>query len=141
MIIAIASSPEDIKACYALRREIFMGEQGFQSHEEFDAIDDTCIHVLMKLGGTPTGCARLIRDGGIGKIGRVCVLKSHRGQGLGAALIRFGLEHFSALPGVTTAYLSAQVQAEPFYTSLGFVAKGETYLDGHVPHIDMTKAL
>ena len=43
--------------------------------------------------------------------------------------------------GFKTCSLSAQVQAKPFYESLGYRAEGEEYLDEGCPHVMMRKVL
>ena len=43
--------------------------------------------------------------------------------------------------GFKTCSLLAQVQAKPFYESLGYVAEGEEYLDEGCPHVMMRKQL
>ena len=80
----------DIATCRHLRRVVFIEEQGVPEADEIDDKDDTAIHLLATENGTPVGSARLLIMGDTGKIGRVCVLKSHRGTGLGAAASESG---------------------------------------------------
>lgn len=103
----------DYTQCHALRREVFIEEQGIPEPEEWDDLDDEAIHLLAREGETPLGTARLIRKGETGKIGRICVVKSARGTGLGAAMVNDACARFKEL-GCTRAYLSAQVYAIPF---------------------------
>lgn len=141
MTPTLATTPQDIEDCMQLRRDVFVNEQGFTEESEFDDIDRTCQHLILRDGDSCIGTARIFRIGTTGKIGRICVAQSHRGKGLGAALVRFAIAQFEADPKVSDAYLSAQVQALPFYEALGFIAKGEPYLDEHVPHLDMFRQL
>ena len=136
MTLAIARS-DDLAACLALRRAVFIQEQGVPEADEIDGRDGEAIHLLARLDGVPVGTARLLVMGDTGKIGRVCVLPGARGQGIGAALIRAGVEAFRATPGVRRAKLSAQVQALGFYAALGFAAVGADYLDAGIVHRDM----
>lgn len=131
----------DVDLCRALRRTVFVEEQGVPEAEEWDDLDGQAIHVLAWLDGQPTGTARILIDGATGKIGRVCVLPAARGTGLGAALIRASLDVLRFRPGVTRAKLGAQVQAIGFYEKLGFVACGELYDDAGIPHRDMIREL
>lgn len=128
---------DDLAACHALRRAVFIEEQGVSEAEEMDDLDDQAIHLLGTVDGVPAGTARLIRKNETGKIGRVCVVKSARGTGLGARLMQASIDHFRDAPNVTRAYLSAQVQALGFYESLGFTAYGPAYDDAGIPHRDM----
>ncbi|MCT4559094.1 MAG: GNAT family N-acetyltransferase [Pelagimonas sp.] len=131
----------DLAACHALRREVFIEEQGIAEHEEWDDLDDQAVQLLIHDDDTAVASARLLRAGAVGKIGRVCVTKSHRGKGLGADLVRFGLEHFRGIAGVSQVELGAQCYAIPFYEKLGFVAFGPVYDDAGIPHQDMRAAL
>ena len=74
--------------------------------------------------------------GDTGKIGRVCVLKSHRGTGLGAALIRAAITELRQ-HGLACAKLGSQTHAIGFYARLGFTATGPEYIDAGIPHRDM----
>ncbi len=130
----------DIATCRSLRRIVFIEEQGVPETDEVDDKDDTAIHLLATEHGTPVGSARLLLLGETGKIGRVCVLKSHRGTGLGAALIRAAIEELCN-HGLTTAKLGAQTHAIGFYERLGFTATGPEYMDAGIPHRDMVLSL
>lgn len=130
----------DIATCRHLRRVVFIEEQGVPEADEIDDKDDTAIHLLATDDGRPVGSARLLLLGTTGKIGRVCVLKSHRGTGLGAALIRAALTELRAR-GMTTAKLGSQTHAIGFYERLGFTPTGPEYTDAGIPHRDMTLTL
>lgn len=131
----------DIDACRALRRTVFIEEQGIAEADEIDDLDGEAVHLLALQDGQPVGTARLLRKGSTGKIGRVCVLPQARGTGLGAALIRAGIAHFADDPAYDTVYLSAQEPALGFYEKLGFTAHGPAYDDAGIPHRDMTLPL
>ncbi len=131
----------DIATCRALRRAVFIEEQGISEADEVDDLDDQAIHLLATVNGTPTGSARLLITGTTGKIGRVCVLAPARGTGLGAALIRAALTEFRRHPGLTQAKLGAQTHAIPFYERLGFTVSGPVYNDAGMPHRDMIAPL
>ncbi|MDZ7904505.1 MAG: GNAT family N-acetyltransferase [Cypionkella sp.] len=126
----------DITACRALRRAVFIKEQGVSEADEIDDLDDIAVHLLAYISGQAVGSARLLTDGATGKIGRVCVLKEVRGQGVGAALTRAAVDHFRA-QGLSQIKLSAQLSAVAFYDSLGFTAHGPVYFDAGIDHRDM----
>jgi predicted GNAT family N-acyltransferase len=132
----IIEETRDLAACHALRRTVFIDEQGVSEAEEMDDQDGAAIHLLARDGDRPLGSARLLIKGGTGKIGRVCVRADHRGQGLGAALIRAALEVLRAR-GLDQARLGSQTHAIGFYEKLGFVAEGPVYDDAGIPHRDM----
>ena len=131
----------DIATCRALRRVVFIEEQGVSEADEVDGLDDRAIHLLATLDGAPVGCARLLVQGETGKVGRVCVLAQARGTGLGAALMRAAVEEFRKLPCVTKVKLGAQTHALGFYERLGFAAFGPEYMDAGIPHRDMVLTL
>ena len=131
----------DVATCRALRRTVFIEEQGVSEADEVDDLDDVAIHLLARVVGEPVGTARLLVQGETGKIGRVCVLAQARGTGLGAALIRAALDELRRQPGVTKAKLGAQTHALGFYERLGFTATGPEYMDAGIPHRDMVLVL
>ncbi|MEL7131973.1 MAG: GNAT family N-acetyltransferase [Pseudomonadota bacterium] len=131
----------DLATCHALRRTVFIDEQGVSAAEEVDGRDGDALHVLAYIEGEPMGCARIIIDGSTAKIGRVCVLKEARGTGLGAAIIDACLRVAKDQAGVTTAKLGAQTHALAFYERLGFTAYGPIYDDAGIPHKDMERPL
>ena len=132
---------EDLAACHALRRTVFIEEQNVPEELEIDDLDEIAIHLLAFLDDRPVGTARLFVKGEVGKIGRVCVLPEARGTGLGAALIRAALDSLRATPGIRQAKLGAQVSAIGFYEKLGFTAQGPIYDDAGIPHRDMVHPL
>ena len=129
--------PEEAKA---IRFKVFVDEQGFQN--ELDAIDDTAIHLVLSVDGTPAGAARMFTEDG-GKsyhLGRICVLKEYRGMHLGADIVNKMCEKAKEL-GAERCELSAQCRAMEFYKKIGFQERGEVYLDEYCPHIFMEKSL
>ena len=130
---------DDIDACMAIRREVFIDEQNVPEAEEMDDLDAGAIHILARdAEGEAWGTARLLIQGATGKIGRVAVRKGARGTGLGARLIEASIAELGRMPGVTRLKLSAQTHVIPFYERFGFVAHGPDYDDAGIPHRDMT---
>ena len=131
----------DLDTCRALRRAVFIEEQGVSEAEEWDGLDDGAIHLLAFRDGAAVGTARILTSGDTGKIGRVCILPGARGTGLGAALILAALDALRARPGIARARLGAQTHAIGFYEKLGFSAFGPIYDDAGIPHRDMIRDL
>ena len=71
--------------------------------------------------------------GGHPHIGRVAVLREYRGQGLGRAVM-LALHNEASTRGYAGVALGAQLHAIPFYERLGYVARGEVYLDAGIEH-------
>lgn len=132
---------DDIAACRALRRAVFIEEQGIAEADEWDDHDHQGVHLLIWQDGEPVGTARILLTGNIGKIGRVCVLRKARGTGLGAQLIRAAMDVLRSRSGITHAGLGAQVGAMGFYRKLGFAPQGEVYDDAGIPHQNMIREL
>ncbi len=136
MTVTIAQT-HDITACRALRRTVFIDEQGVSEADEVDDLDGVAIHLLASDDGQAIGSARLLTQGEVGKIGRVCVLAPARGRGIGAALIRHAVARFRAEQGIKRVKLGAQTHALGFYAALGFSPIGEVYDDAGIAHRDM----
>lgn len=132
---------EDVPTCQALRRVVFIDEQGVSEADEVDGLDGKAIHLLAWDEACPVGTARLLVKGDTGKIGRVCVLPEARGLGLGAALIGAALDVLCEQAGVAVACLESQSHATGFYEKLGFVAEGDEFLDAGIPHRRMRRTL
>ena len=131
---------DDIATCRALRRVVFIEEQGVSEADELDDLDGVAVHLLAIVDGRPMGSARIIPGNGYGKIGRVCVLAEARGTGLGAALMREAVQECRRL-GLKTARLGAQTHALGFYEALGFEAVGPVFDDAGIPHREMILTL
>jgi predicted GNAT family N-acyltransferase len=126
----------DFAGCFAIRWEVFVGEQRVPPDDEQDALDETARHFLLFVGDEPAATARAVACApGVVKIGRVAVRKPFRRGGVGAALMR-GVE--AAHPGAAFV-LDAQLQALRFYETLGYVAEGPEFLDSGIPHRRMLK--
>ncbi len=135
-IIECTAESASFTECFAIRLDVFVREQQVALADEQDDLDATARHFLARLDGKPVGTARLLtltKD--LARIGRVAVLASCRGKGVGAALMR----HIEALTHASTIILDAQVQAMRFYTSLGYEAAGEIFLEAGIAHRRMHK--
>ncbi len=124
----------------AIRIAVFCDEQGFL--EEFDEADHTCTHLVAYEDGRPVGTCRYgeTETAGIYLIGRIAVSRTHRGRGIGGLLVKEAETQILALGG-HRAHIGAQVQAMPFYRSLGYFPVGERYMDEHVEHQGMERTL
>ncbi len=131
---------DDLAACHELRRAVFIEEQAIAEADEWDDLDAGAIHILARQDGVPVGTARLLIEGETGRIGRICVLASHRGTGLGRRLVEAGIDLLRDR-GLRRAALGAQVHALDFYRRLGFVSEGPIYDDAGIPHREMSRAL
>ncbi len=121
-----------------IRFTVFVEEQKVPAEIEIDAQDPLSLHALaLDASGTAVATGRLLPDG---HIGRMAVLPSARGSGVGTAVLRALMEAARAR-GDREVVLSAQTHAVPFYARIGFATEGEVYDDAGIPHIDMRRAL
>lgn len=120
-------------AAFALRREVFVGEQKVPEADENDADDLTATHFVAIAAGEIVGTLRLIDKPEHIKIGRVAVRLAYRGQGIARQLILAAMDHARA-NGRDRFYLTAQSDKLGMYEKLGFVAFGPQFQDGGMPH-------
>ncbi len=126
----------DMAAVFALRFEVFVGEQGVPPEIELDAEDAQAMHLIAEVDGVVVGCARVILHDGCAHIGRLAVTKGWRGRGIGAAICRFAVER-CRISGCVRVGLHAQRHAVGFYEKLGFRPRGEIFLEAGIEHVEM----
>ncbi len=135
----------------AVRLAVFVAEQGIPESEEWDADDATAIHaVALGEDGEPLATGRLILSGdpdvphetgpGHARIGRMAVLRSARGQGLGREVLN-ALIAQARQRGIHHIGLHAQVAAMPLYAQAGFKAVGPVFDEVGIAHQRMGLAL
>ena len=117
-----------------VREAVFIQEQQIAPADEWDAQDAVCLHFAVMDDETCIATARLLENH---SIGRVAVLSSSRGKGIGKLLMLEVIET-AKKQGRPFVQLSSQVHAIEFYAGLGFSVQGEAYLDCGIPHIDMS---
>ena len=145
-MIKILKSKEELNLGFALRIEVFVKEQKVPIELELDEKDNSehTVHIGYFNDNKLIGVARLIDlDKDIIHIGRVVIDKEYRGQGIGRELI-IGCENIAQqiLKRKIIIELSAQIQAENFYKSLGYNrVNNKIYLDAGIEHVDMRKEI
>ena len=145
-MIKILKSKEELNLGFALRIEVFVREQKVPIELELDEKDhsENTVHIGYFHDDNLIGVARLIdMDKDVIHIGRVVIDKEYRGQGIGRELI-IGCENIAQqiLKRKTIIELSAQIQAENFYKSLGYNrVNDKIYLDAGIEHVDMRKVI
>lgn len=133
-IIKVVNWKTHAPALMAVRETVFINEQQVPVALEWDGMDENARHLLAQTNaGETIGCARLIGDG---SIGRMAVLKSWRGRGIGRALLEKAVSLYRQ-QGMHAITLSAQVHAVPFYEKSGFKVCSTPYLDAGIMPVDM----
>jgi predicted GNAT family N-acyltransferase len=123
------------------RAAVFVGEQGIPREEEIDEFAGVAVHCVgYGDDGAPVAAGRLVLMDGYCKIGRMAVLKAHRGVGMGAAVLDL-LEREGVARGVRLFKLSAQLSARAFYDRAGYEPDGAVYDEVGIPHIAMRKRI
>lgn len=122
-----------------VRREVFVVEQRISEEEEYDGLDDQCVHFIAVSAGGVVGTARLrFPSSGYAKIERMAVLEPARRQGAGSGLI-VCIERELAGQGMYKVVLHAQITAAPFYVACGYVPVGEHFYEAGIEHVRMEK--
>jgi len=127
-------------AALALRRDVFVDEQGVPEELEIDEHDEAALHLVAFDGERLVGACRLVEDGSRAKFGRLVVARDARGAGTGSALLGEAERRARAL-GAQRMVLTAQTAAVGLYERAGYTARGDVFLDAGIEHVTMEKAL
>jgi predicted GNAT family N-acyltransferase len=132
--------PPGLDSAFAIRRRVFVEEQGIDEQLEIDHLESEARHLLALRDGEPVGTLRIrfVGNGKVAKIERVAVLACARGAGVGEALMIRALALAKAA-GADAAVLHAQVRVQPFYHRLGFTTEGPVFIEDGLPHVVMTR--
>ncbi|MEV8564224.1 GNAT family N-acetyltransferase [Streptomyces sp. NPDC051322] len=151
--VRVVSDPAGLAACFAVRKAVFVDEQGVPADIEYDDHDADAVHVLAEGPEGPMGTGRLLLPGPaaphasagsgagtVGSLGRLAVTAAGRGRGIGAALVR-AIEGAARARGLTAVDLHAQTHALGFYERLGYEAYGPEFPDAGIPHRAMRRTI
>lgn len=129
-----APAPAEKEACFALRRAVFVDEQGFAAEIEHDAADADPVtrHFFAadENGEILTACRIRPTEKGW-KLERVATAAAARGRGIGSQLMREVMK--TGLP----MFCHAQLSARTFYERLGWQVEGELFTEAGHEHIRM----
>lgn len=134
-VIRAADWDRDRECIRRVREAVFVREQGVDPAIEWDKQESSAQHFLILCEGEAVGTGRITPAG---KIGRMAILKSARGTGLGFRLLE-SICKYAREQGFESVYLHAQRHAEGFYRKAGFVAEGEVFTEADIPHIKMVR--
>ncbi|WP_270304841.1 GNAT family N-acetyltransferase [Terrisporobacter petrolearius] len=130
---------EEIYKILALRNEIFIVEQDCP-YLDCDDKDLNSYHLFLRENGEIVSYLRILEKGVSYdeiSIGRVAVKKSYRGKGISRKMMQKAIEFIENNLSENTIKIQAQAYLLDFYSSLGFKAVSEEYLEDNIPHIDM----
>jgi predicted GNAT family N-acyltransferase len=142
-----AETDSDREAALAVRRDVFVEEQGVPGDIEVDGKDGEAVHFVAIDDSEPVGAARLrasdaatVGEGTIGKVERVAVVADRRGEGIGRAIMA-ELETTAADVGLEELELHAQLHVEEFYADLGYETTSDVFEEAGIDHVEMQKEL
>ena len=130
---------EEIYKILALRNEIFIVEQECP-YLDCDDKDLNSYHLFLRENGEIVSYLRILEKGVSYdeiSIGRVAVKKSYRGKGISRKMMLQAIEFIENNLTENAIKIQAQAYLLDFYSSLGFKAVSEEYLEDNIPHIDM----
>ena len=131
-------SRKEINDIFSLRSEVFIVEQNC-AYQDVDGKDNKADHILLSINDELVGYARVFNENTYFKeasFGRAVVKKKHRGEGYGHLIVEKALEYLKESKQ-SPIKISAQSYLKNFYSSHGFVAKGEEYMEDGIPHTAM----
>jgi YbgC/YbaW family acyl-CoA thioester hydrolase len=128
------------EAAAAIRRAVFVEEQGIPADLEWDDADAGALHVLaVNRLHRAVGTGRLLpAQDGIARVGRMAVLPPLRGSGVGRVMLD-ALEGASRARGDRGLALNAQASAVGFYARLGYRPRGAPHMEAGIEHQVMTR--
>lgn len=121
---------------WRLRQDVFIVEQS-SPYPDLDGrdLEPTTVHVLATIDGVLAGCARVLEDLEVHRIGRVVVAPAARGRGVAGQLMEAAL----AAGGGTAVELDAQTYLAGWYGSYGFEVVGDEFDEDGVLHVPMRR--
>jgi ElaA protein len=130
--------PSELQGAFALREEVFYGEQGVPQQEEFDGLDDQALHViaLSPIEAQVIGTLRVVLDGPRAKIGRVVVQRDWRGRGIASRMLQLALTEVRER-GCEEVRLASQTHVVGLYGRVGFTVESEPFEEAGIPHVWM----
>lgn len=130
------SSTKDIEKAFGIRMRVFVTEQGVPQEIEMDRDDKHAFHFLALEGNKAVGTARVVMRHRSAKIGRMAVLKTFRGRGVGRKLLTRAVVT-AKKQGAKNIYLHAQVPVIGFYEAMAFRCVGSVFREAGIAHRKM----
>ena len=130
----------ELEDLFALRVQVFCGEQGVSREAELDGRDGDAIHVVALAAGAVVGTCRLLVEGDTARLGRMAVAPRWRRRGVGTALLAEA-ERVATRRAVRHIALHAQLSAQALYARNGYRSGGERFVEEGMEHVAMDKTL
>ena len=131
----------ELGAAFAVRRRVFVEEQGIAEGLVFDDNDGEALHAVVKNGAEVVATVRVrFLSSTRAKLERMAVLEECRRKGIGSRATSFVIGELKQR-GVEQVVLHAQCAVVPFYKSCGFDEVGLPFREAGVEHIEMGRRL
>ncbi|MFB1081342.1 GNAT family N-acetyltransferase [Jeotgalibacillus sp. JSM ZJ347] len=140
MYVKKVETDQELQDAFEVRKEVFVNEQRVPEELELDAFDQTATHFVLYAEEQASGAGRFRIKDGKGKVERVCVMKTLRGQQAGVLLMT-EIEKYAQDTGLPALILNAQTHALGFYEKLGYRVISDEFMDAGIPHFTMQKEL
>lgn len=128
---------EELYGILRVRAEVFVTGQKCL-YVDPDGKDLESVQVFASVGDRIVGCLRIYRkEAGVLQIGRVAVIESFRGTGVGLRMMLQAISFVSEQLTEEKIFLEAQTYAIGFYEKLGFKVISDEFLDEGIPHKGM----
>ena len=130
-------SLEELYGILRVRSEVFVTGQKCL-YVDPDGKDLDSVQVFASIGERIIGCLRIYwKEPGVLQIGRVAVIESQRGRGIGKQMMWQAIDYITENLLEEKIYLEAQTYAIGFYEKLGFKVISGEFLDEGIPHKGM----
>ncbi|CAD6573305.1 MAG: hypothetical protein TREMPRED_000773 [Tremellales sp. Tagirdzhanova-0007] len=165
--IHIAKTKDEVEACYDIRMEVFVVEQGFPVDTEIDDYDPISTHFFLNVPITdpppestsfitlpsvtssstlkPVGTVRWTPSKA--KVSRLALLPAARKQGYGRQLLEAVHRHAEEtasteeMRSVSERSGEKSIYAIPFYEKMGYAAEGPEFDEDGAPHMRMVRQI
>ena len=128
---------EELYGILRVRSEVFVTGQKCL-YVDPDGRDFGSVQVFASKGDRIIACLRIYgKEAGVVQIGRVAVIESLRGTGIGRMMMRQAISYVTENSTDEKIYLEAQTYAIGFYEKLGFKVISDEFLDEGIPHKGM----
>ncbi|GGZ35993.1 N-acetyltransferase [Echinicola pacifica] len=143
LVVEKIQNKETLQQAFDIRQKVFVEGQNVAAEEEYDEFEESSVHFLARINGTPVGTARYRKTTNGVKLERFAVLEDARGKGVGQGLMNGVIEDIQAnfLPDKTYLYLHAQLHAVPLYAKFKFQQVGDIFSECDILHYKMERYL
>lgn len=138
LTIKLVKNPSaDYQQVIAIRKKVFVEEQGVPQELEIDDHEKTSSFFLCFIDdqGVGTGRIRVWKD--FTKFERIAVLKEWRGKSIGHKLMLEMQDYADEYFPTKLPLMTAQLSALSFYQKLGWVEVGNHFIEAGIDHVMM----